>query len=234
MSKPDYTAAAQALLRDANHAILSTLSVQIPGYPFGSVVPCALTRACEPILCISDLAEHAQNIKRDPRVALTAIAPNSAPETQSGARFTYVGDAKLVPEDQLDEVRSQFLALVPSARIYAGFGDFHFYTVSMVRGRYIGGFGAIAWVESDAFAIPDPMATAISLADLNQQLAAPLAAIDAVVVSVDRFGFNTLTAGETPHRWSLATPLDLAGAPPDLTIVREAIATALAGHPVAR
>ncbi|MEO0853815.1 MAG: pyridoxamine 5'-phosphate oxidase family protein, partial [Cyanobacteria bacterium J06648_11] len=230
MSKLDFTAAAQALLRDANYAILSTLSVQLPGYPFGSVVPCALTRAYEPILCISDLAEHAQNIKQDPRVALTAIAPNSAPETQSGGRFTYVGDAQLVPADRLDDVRSQFLALVPSARVYAGFGDFHFYTLAMTRGRFIGGFGAIAWIEPEAFAMPDPIATRASLPDLNAQLSDQLDLLDAEVVSVDRYGCNTLATGETPHRWSFAEPLAISGDRFDAAILREAVSAALAGQ----
>lgn len=227
MSKPDYTAAAQALLREANHAVLSTLSVQLPGYPFGSLVPGAVTRTCEPILCISDLAEHAQNIKQNPRVALTAIAPNSSPETQAGARFTYVGDAQLVPAEQLDDVRSQFLALVPSARIYAGFGDFHFYTIAMTRGRYIGGFGAIGWVEPEPFSLPDPVAASTDLSELNASLAQQLAELNAEVVSVDRFGCNTLTAGETPHRWSYAEPVELTGNRVGAHTVREAVAAAL-------
>ncbi|MEM6446217.1 MAG: pyridoxamine 5'-phosphate oxidase family protein [Cyanobacteria bacterium P01_D01_bin.123] len=214
MPKPDYTAAAQALLRDANHAVLSTLSVQLPGYPFGSVIPCAVTPAQEPILCISNLAEHAKNIQHDPRVALTAIAPNSAPETQAGARFTYLGTAQPVTDTQLDAVRSQFLALVPSAHRYVGFGDFHFYTIAMTRGRYIGGFGAIAWIAAEAFTQLDPIATAIGgrLEDLNRELATQLDSLGTDIVSVDRFGCNTLTREDisedkTPQRWSFVEPL---------------------------
>lgn len=233
MSNPDYTFAAQALLRDAKHAVLSTLSVQLPGYPFGSVVPCALADAQEPILCISDLAEHAKNIQHDARVALTAIAPNSAPETQAGARFTYLGIAQPVPETQLDAVRERFLALVPSARIYAGFGDFHFYTIAMTRGRYIGGFGAIAWIDPETFARPDPIALATTphLAALNRDLQAPLASLAARIVSIDRFGCQTLTRDNTPQRWSFAEPLDesalRAGDREDLSAVVAAVAGVL-------
>ncbi|MGK7912412.1 MAG: HugZ family protein [Synechococcus sp.] len=156
--KTDYTPAAKALLRRARHGILSTLSKQVPGYPFGSVLPCALTLTGEPILLISTLAAHTQNILVDPHVSFTVIEPDAAGETQANARFTYLGIAEAVPTEQTQGMRDRFLSLVPSASIYSGFGDFSLYIVRFTKGRFVGGFGAIGWVYAEQFAQPDSVA----------------------------------------------------------------------------
>ena len=156
--KPDYAVAARALLRRARYGILSTLSKQVPGYPFGSVLPCALTPECEPILCISTLAAHTQNILADPHVSFTVVEPGAPSETQAHARFVYLGLAEAVAEEHVAIVRERFVRLVPSAQMYVGFGDFRFYTLKFVKGRYIGGFGAIAWIAPEPFMQTDAIA----------------------------------------------------------------------------
>ena len=157
-AKTDYTSAAKALLRRARHGILSTFSTQVPGYPFGSVLPCALTSTGEPILLISTLAAHTQNILADPHVSFTVIEPERATDTQANARFTYLGLAELVPEQQQTIVRDRFLSLVPSASIYSGFGDFNLYIIRFTKGRFIGGFGSIGWVSAERFMQSDTVA----------------------------------------------------------------------------
>lgn len=156
--KPDYTTEAKGLLRRARHGILSTLSKQVPGYPFGSVLPCALTPGGEPILFISTLAAHTQNILANPHVSFTVIEPDRAAETQASGRFTYLGIAEPVSDADAIRMRDRFLSLVPSAQIYSGFGDFSLYTIRFTKGRYVGGFGAIGWIHADRFSQPDPVA----------------------------------------------------------------------------
>ncbi len=169
-AQTDYSSAARALLRRARYGILSTFSQQLPGFPFGSVVPCALTPNCEPILCISQLAAHTQNIQADPHVCLTVVEPNTSAETQTDGRFAYMGLVKPVPDTHLEAIRDRFLALVPSARRYIGFGDFRLYTVRFEQGRFVGGFGKISWIYPEPFAVADPIAEAAiaHLAELNQ------------------------------------------------------------------
>ena len=165
--KPDYTAAAKGLLRRARYGILSSLSKQVPGYPFGSVLPCALTPGGEPILFISTLAAHTQNILADPHVSFTVIEPNSSAETQASGRFTYLGIAEPVAEADRSTVRERFLSLVPSAQIYSDFGDFSLYTIRFTKGRYVGGFGAIGWIHADLYNQADPVVQ-LATANLSQ------------------------------------------------------------------
>ena len=157
-SKADYTLSAKALLRRARYGVLSTFSKQVPGYPFGSVLPCALTTVGEPILFISTLAAHTQNILADPHVSFTAVEPDKPAETQANGRFTYMGIAEAVPEEQVDRLRERFVTLVPGAKLYSSFGDFKFYIIRFTKGRFVGGFGAIGWIHADAYTQPDPVA----------------------------------------------------------------------------
>ena len=50
MSKPDARDEARALLLACYDGVLSTQSVAMPGYPFGSVVPFCLDRAGQPVI----------------------------------------------------------------------------------------------------------------------------------------------------------------------------------------
>src|SRR4051812_1807389 len=74
------------------HGVLSTHSVDVPGYPFGSVTPFVPSHAGEPLVFISTLAQHTRNIQADPRVSLT-IYDGAATDPQAGARVTYLADA---------------------------------------------------------------------------------------------------------------------------------------------
>ncbi len=62
--------AARRYLRHHRHGMLSTLSKKLGGYPFGSVVAYVTDHAACPVILISRLAEHTQNIEADPRVSL--------------------------------------------------------------------------------------------------------------------------------------------------------------------
>ncbi|MEM8716280.1 MAG: pyridoxamine 5'-phosphate oxidase family protein [Cyanobacteria bacterium P01_G01_bin.4] len=227
-TKRDYTAAAKALLRRARHGILSTLSTQVPGYPFGSVLPCALTPTGEPILLISTLAAHTQNILADPHVSFTVIEPDRAGETQANARFTYLGLAEAVPEEQTKAMRDRFLALVPSASIYSGFGDFSLYIVRFTKGRFVGGFGMIGWVHAKQFVQPDPVAELAlqerpSLLDLCrdslQAVAHSRQISDVLLASADSQGVD-IQVDERVERLEFSSPL-----PEDTTL--QALVTAV-------
>lgn len=144
MAQLDVALAAQDLLSRSRFGVLSTLSAAMPGFPMGSVHAYALSEAAEPLLCISSLGEHTQNIAAHPEVAFTVLDLDVPPETQAGARFTYLGRAEGVDKAA---ARERFLSQVPSAAVYFDFGDFSVYRLHFVRGRFIGGFGKIAWLE---------------------------------------------------------------------------------------
>lgn len=146
------TAATEArrFLRAQHHGVLSTLSKKLDGYPFGSITPFILDQSGCPIILISTLAEHTKNISADPRVSL--LAHSSAADFQANARVTVVGNCARM--DNQEEPRARYLRYFPNAEGYFDTHDFFFYRIEPVRIRYIGGFGAIHWIESDSFRPP--------------------------------------------------------------------------------
>jgi hypothetical protein len=61
---------ARRFARGQQSGVLSTLSLRLEGYPFGSVSPFILDHAGRPVILISDIAEHTKNIEADPRVSI--------------------------------------------------------------------------------------------------------------------------------------------------------------------
>ena len=73
------------------HGVLSTAHAELLGWPFGSLVPYALTPASDPVLLLSDIAEHTHNLAKDSRASLLVADPAAAERPQAGARVTVVG-----------------------------------------------------------------------------------------------------------------------------------------------
>lgn len=142
---------ARRLLRRQRHGVLSTLSKKLEGYPFGSVTPFVLDHQARPVILISTLAEHTRNIEADPRVSL--LAHDSSADIQANARVTVVGNCTRM-EDQT-ALKARYLRYFPGAADYFATHDFFFYRIEPAHIRFIGGFGAIHWVEASRFATPD-------------------------------------------------------------------------------
>lgn len=142
--------AARSFLRGRHAGTLATLSVRLPGYPFGSVVPYALDADARPVLLISALAEHTRNLAADPRASLVVHA--YAEDVQAGPRLTLVGDATPVPQD--DAACERYLRRFPDADRLVAMGDFSFHRIVARRLLFVQGFGRIDWIEAEAFAPP--------------------------------------------------------------------------------
>ncbi len=148
--------AARDLLATERYGILSTHSVDVAGYPFGSVTPYALDHRGEPLILISTLAQHTKNIQADPRVSLTVHRPAEG-DPQAGERLTWLADAS--PVDPADEAaQTRYLAFQPQAADYFGVHDFGLYRLRLQRARYIGGFGRIFWVRTEDLVRANPFA----------------------------------------------------------------------------
>jgi putative heme iron utilization protein len=148
------TRAARRLLHHQGVGVLSTHSVDVEGYPFGSIAPFALGYDGEPVILISDIAQHTRNIERDKRVSLT-VFDRLADDPQAGGRLTWIGDAEpLEPSDT--GASRRYLRFFPSAESYFETHGFSFYRVRLRRARFIGGFGQIYWIERDAMLVENP------------------------------------------------------------------------------
>jgi len=133
---------ARAVLRAADRAALATSQ---EGWPFASLVLAALDHDGTPLLLISDLSEHAKNIKREPRVSLLFDGTQGLDDPLTGPRVTVLGEARASAERHL---RQRFLARHPAAELYAGFADFQLYRVAVARAHLVAGFGRIHWIAA--------------------------------------------------------------------------------------
>jgi putative heme iron utilization protein len=145
---------ARNLILEESFGVLSTISVDVAGYPFGSVTPYCLDRMCRPVVYISPIAQHTKNIVADSRVSLTVIERGASSDVQSQGRLTYIANASQVVGDR--DVAERYFRYFPSARQYDRTHAFEFFRLEPVRIRFIGGFGQIFWVDPQSFAKSNP------------------------------------------------------------------------------
>lgn len=150
----DHALTARRLLNHQSMGVLSTHSVDVEGYPFGSIAPFVIDYDGEPVLLISDIAQHTRNIKRNNKVSLT-VFDQGTDDPQASSRLTWIGDAESVnPSDTA--IRLRYLRYFPAAESYFETHDFSFYRIRLQRARFIGGFGEIYWVEPGAMLARNP------------------------------------------------------------------------------
>lgn len=146
---------ARALLRRSPTGVLSTWSLAMPGFPFGSLAPFAMTLEGRPLLYVSRLAEHTRNLLADARACLTVSDAGTAP-AQALGRASVIAEARQASEAEHAALADRFFALFPEQREYESLGDFGFWWLEPARVRWIGGFGEIAWIERGDWLLPSP------------------------------------------------------------------------------
>ena len=227
---PTHAERAHTLAASIGTGTLCTLDQR--GYPYGSFVTYAL-HAGAPVFVISEMAEHTRNLRADVRASLLVVEPGDG-DPLARARVTLVGPARVVDGAEREEALASMVVVHPNAARYAGFGDFHVWTLATEAVRYIGGYGRMSWVEAKDFgrATPDPLAphAAGILAHMNADHGAALVdyckafsqakdTTAATMTSVDRYGFemSAVTADgprpiRLPFSQPLATPDEVRGA----------------------
>src|ERR1700750_1919910 len=140
----DFTpaAAAKKLLREGRSGALATLTPG-SGDPYCSLVNVATAADGAPLLLISRLAVHTKNILADARVSLM-IDERKAGDPLQGARIMLMGTAA---PTQDPHARRRYLDRQPEAEMFAGFGDFAFYRVTLKGAHLVAGFGRIVDLE---------------------------------------------------------------------------------------
>ena len=145
---------ARELLLKEYRGVLSTHSKSMPGYPFGSVVPYCLDAHGNPLILISRIAQHTHNLQKDPKCSLL-VGEREAEDVQAVGRLTVMAEAhKLVEADAIEAAAERYYRYFPDAAGYHKAHDFDFWVLQPVRHRYIGGFGAIHWLDQVTLANP--------------------------------------------------------------------------------
>jgi hypothetical protein len=202
--EPAFAERARTLAHLARAGTLATLSRRHAGHPFASVMPFALDDDGRPLLLISSMAMHTQNLTADGRASLLVTQPDWTDDPLAGARLTLLGAATRLGGDDVDAARAAYLARHPRARYWASFEDFSLWRLEVTDLYFVGGFAAMDWVTAADYrrARPDPLADAASgiVEHMNRDHAdalieyarhfAQTAADEATMVAVDRLGFK--------------------------------------------
>jgi putative heme iron utilization protein len=204
---------ARRLFLQQSFGVLSTISQDVPGYPFGSVTPYCADRQNRPVIYIAGIAQHTRNILKDSRVSLTVFETNGdSDDVQARGRVTYIADAKPLDPNEPD-TRDRYFRYFPASRQYAGTHDFDFFRLDPVRIRFIGGFGQIYWIEPGEFMTANPFAPAQEsriLQHMNDDhrdaLAHYAGGNPATMVGIDAEGFDVLTTNGK-LRFFFSTPV---------------------------
>jgi putative heme iron utilization protein len=195
--------AARRLFLQESFGVLSTISLDVPGYPFGSVTPYCADRQGRPIIYISHIAQHTRNILVDSRVSLTVFdTRGDSDDVQARGRVTCIGDVRAVDDASVADVGERYFQYFPSARQYEGTHSFQFFRIDLVRVRFIGGFGQIFWVEPGEFLTANPFSAPQESRiiqhmndDHRDALMHYTGGKPAVMVGIDGEGFDVLQSG---------------------------------------
>ena len=154
---PSHPELARTMARKIGTGTLCTLSSNPEGYPYGSFVTYSIHNG-DPIFLISALAEHTKNLNLSTRSSLL-ISEGGEGNPLALGRVTLIGDCLIMPEEERQSAKENFLEKHESASFYVDFKDFHFYKLRVDSVRYIGGFGRMSWIDGDDWskAQPDPL-----------------------------------------------------------------------------
>ncbi|MBX2811048.1 MAG: pyridoxamine 5'-phosphate oxidase family protein [Myxococcales bacterium] len=205
---------AEHLLRTARYGVLSTVSQKRDGWPFGSILPYAISKDGDLIIYTATIAEHTRNFKADSRVSLLVHQEAVAGDIQAHGRLTVMGEVEAVPPSDTETIWSRYIARLPEASGYSNTHGFNLYRIRPMHLRYIGGFGEIFWLEPQAYrehVASDP------LTDMKDQIVnhmnsdhqdalrlyckafKKMTVDQARMTSVDAWGFDVMTQGPDNH-----------------------------------
>jgi heme oxygenase (biliverdin-IX-beta and delta-forming) len=221
--EPTYAERARTLAHQGRAGTLATVSRKHPGHPFASLMPYALDEQGRPLLLISSMAVHTQNLMADPRASLL-VTQEAAGDPLAAGRLTLMGEGRPVPDPDRAGARATYLARHVNAAYWVDFDDFSFWRLEPADLYFVGGFAAMDWVSGAEYqaASPDPLADSAEsiLQHMNEDHAEALrtcarrfageSADEATMVSVDRLGFKLrLRSGERVHTVRVPFPREV-------------------------
>tara|TARA_B110000438_G_scaffold274893_1_gene295444 strand:+ start:276 stop:1118 length:843 start_codon:yes stop_codon:yes gene_type:complete len=172
------------------------------GCRYTSSVCYAVADDGEPIVLLSELAQHTVNVRKNQRTSMLITA--DAQDRANGlglAQLTLVGSLRVVVEPE--ESRSCYLNRHPNSSDCADLRSFNFWQLRIDQGHFVSGVDHMGWVSAEAYsgASVDPLwpVSASILEHMNQDhseanlayvrdLAGLTDAIEAEMVGIDRYG----------------------------------------------
>jgi hypothetical protein len=198
-------ALAKGLLRSIRAGTLATLD-RNTGHPFASLVNVATDADGAPLILVSRLSTHTANIEIDGRASIL-LAETGKGDPLAHPRLTVLGGMAQVARASDDEarVRRRFLARHPKSELYAGFGDFAFWRMTIVSAHLNGGFARAADLKA-----ADVLTDIADAADLVAAEADAIAHMNSDHAEACRL-YATKLLGESDGPWRM-TGIDSDGA----------------------
>src|ERR1700726_4909607 len=142
-------AVAKGLLRATRAGALATID-RNTGHPFASLVNVATDVDGAPLILVSRLSTHTANLEIDGRASLL-LASTGKGDPLPHPRLTLLGSFAQTARDdpELPRIPRRFLARHPKSELYAGFGDFSFWRLTIASAHLNGGFARAADLEAD-------------------------------------------------------------------------------------
>lgn len=98
----------RTLIEQSNHfGVLSTNSVEFPGFPTGSVVGFAVDDSNRPFFSFSNISKHTKDAIQDGKVSLTVMAKDF--QGADNGRATVIGTLSPVPQSDRPILREKYL-----------------------------------------------------------------------------------------------------------------------------
>ena len=179
-------------------------------------MPYALDEQGRPVVFVSSMAMHTQNIQQDPHVSLLITQEQVSGDPLGAGRLTLVGSPMRAASE---EVRELYLARHENAKFWQDYSDFAFYRIEVAGVYFVGGFGVMGWVPAEEYrhALSDPLAEAAPgiIQHMNEDHADALlllarrflgeAVDEARMTAIDRLGFQVrLRSGDRVHGGRIA------------------------------
>jgi putative heme iron utilization protein len=190
----------------SSHGVLSTNSLQYPGYPVGSVVAFVLDEDGLPFFSLSTMSAHTRELLADNRASLVVMAYDF--KSIAEGRISILGTiSKVLDEASKSKLRERYLERHKDS-YWIDFGDFSFFKMTNVEMvRYVGGFARAGSATGAEFlaAKVDPLigfATPV-MKHMNDDHADSLITMvqhyvgvpvsQASMVALDRLGFTVIS-----------------------------------------
>lgn len=162
------------------------------GYPFPTMLPFAPDARHRPVILVSRLAEHTRNLQADARAGFLVVdAPGE--DVLNGERVTLIGCFS--PLDPAPALVRRYLRYHPAAERYLELDDFAFRVMEPEKLRFIGGFGAMGWLDGSELDALHPLSDDDEIALIEQFDANPDCPATMELLGVDCYGADLRISG---------------------------------------
>lgn len=116
-------------------------SINKDGSPLVTLVAVATIEDGAPLLLLSQIAAHTQNILREPRASLLIEGTSDDPDPMTAPRLSLSGKIVALDEPEIAKAKARFLEKHPGSEPYDSELDFSYYRLAIESVRFNQGFG---------------------------------------------------------------------------------------------